>query len=417
MFIFPRMQFHVDCSSLVRLCALALLAQSAVAQTYTVLHSFAGPPDGADPIALMIDNAGNLYGATLAGGGTGVAYCSQVGCGTVFKIDSAGNESVLYAFAPTDAFNGWAPDGPYLVLDSGGNVYGTASGGGLSGCGLYGLGCGTVFRVSSTGQESVLHRFTDANADDVAPAGLVRDAAGNLYGTTYGSGYWGQGTVFKMDGKGNKTVLHTFHGYPDDGAFPRGVILDSLGNLYGVTARGGVRGVGTIFEISNTGEETILHDFGATGSTGTNIQGTLVRDSAGNFYGTTVNGGLTCGDSGCGIVYKLDAAGNFTVLHGFAGQADGAYPMSGLTLDTAGNLYGTTSSYGGPGACGTVFKIRPGGGLTVLHTFTECGNAGVAPRTAPILDAQGNLYGTTSIGGVTNSACIYGCGIVFKITP
>ena len=368
----------------------------------------------------MLDTAGNLYGATRAGGNTnGVSYCLYVGCGTIFKIDAAGNESVLYAFAPLNGFSGYAPDGPSLAWDSLGNIYGTASVGGLANCGLYRLGCGTIFAASPSGQETTLYRFNNANANDIGPAGLVRDAEGNLYGTTSGSGYWGQGTVFTLDADGNKNVLHTFQGFPDDGASPENLIRDAEGNLYGVTGHGGIQGAGTIFEISSQGVESILHDFGAPGSVGTNVQGTLVRDSVGNLYGTTVNGGGSgCGGLGCGVVYKLDAAGNYSVVHSFAGQADGAYPLGGLAIDAASNLYGTTSYQGGPGACGTVFKISPSGGLTVLHTFTECGNFEVAPRTAPIIDAQGNLYGTTSIGGViVNDACIYGCGMVFKITP
>jgi uncharacterized repeat protein (TIGR03803 family) len=119
------------------------------------------------------------------------------------------------------------------------------------------------------------------------------------------------------------------------------------------------------------------------------------------------------------VVYKLDPEGNYSVLHIFTGAADGDSPEAGLALDATGNLYGTTSFGGGTGACGTVFKLSPSGSLTVLHTFdkTECGNFVVAPRTAPIVDANGNVYGTTSLGGIVNTACSDGCGVVFKITP
>ncbi len=397
-----------------------LLVHAALAQTYTVLHSFSGPPDGAGPATLMLDAAGNLWGATQLGGNTtDNLYCSFTGCGTIFKIDASGNENVIYAFAPTSVFNGYYPDGPTLAQDTQGNIYGTTPLGGFFKCGVYGLGCGTVFKVSPSGQQTILHRFTDGDANGSEASGLVRDAAGNLYGTTGGN--WGDGAVFKLDSQGHKTVLYTFKGYPNDGAGPRDLILDSQGNLYGLTGGGGARGAGTIFEISNTGVETILHDFGAPGSIGTGLRGTLVRDSAGDLYGVTDRGGdASCqGGLGCGVVYKLDPAGNYSVLHSFTGAADGESPEGGLALDAASNLYGTTSFGGGTDACGTVFKLSPSGSLTVLHTFnkTECGNDVVLPLTAPIVDANGNVYGTTFRGGVINTTCIFGCGVVFKITP
>jgi uncharacterized repeat protein (TIGR03803 family) len=402
---------------------LVMISHAAIAQTYTVLHTFTGPPDGAGPVAMMLDNAGNFYGATLAGGATkGSKYCSIGGCGTIFKIDASGKETVVYAFAPTNVSTGYRPGGPSLVEDAEGNIYGTAQLGGAFECGLYGLGCGTVFEVTATGQETVLHRFGDAKGNGAGPSGLVRDAAGNLYGATSGGGGYGaDGSVFKLDSAGNETVLHTFTGYPKDGALPGGLVLDSEGNLYGLTGAGGVRGAGTIFEISSTGVETILHDFGASGSNGTAVRAPLARDSAGNLYGTTAYGGdANCLEGeGCGVVYKLDPAGHYGVLHSFTGGADGENPGTGVTLDAAGNLYGTTFFGGGKDDCGTVFKLSPSGSLTVLHTFsaTECGNNIVDPSSAPIVDGQGNVYGTTYYGGDVNYACIYGCGMVFKITP
>ncbi len=396
-----------------------LCAGASLAQTYTVLHTFTGPPDGANPIALMLDNAGNLYGATGGGGDTtGTTFCSPGGCGTIFKIGLTGKEHILYRFSPNGVFNGYLPQGPSLVQDAQHNIYGTTLYGGALGCNVYGgEGCGTVFKLDPTGHETALYRFTQANGNGTLPAGLVQDAAGNLYGTTYGGGI-GYGTVFKVDSQEKETILHVFQGPPNDGAAPiDGVVLDADGNLYGTTFSGGANSSsGTIFKVSNAGVETILHDFGAPGSIGGEIEGTLIRDSAGNLYGTAVQGGdPSCS---CGLVYKLDPAGNYSVLYSFTFGSDGAYPQTGLAIDAAGNLYGTTRNGGGTHACGTVFKLTPSGTLTPLHAFTDgCGRDDIVPFTAPVVDSKGNVYGTTAGGGLVNSACYYGCGVVFKITP
>ena len=324
--------------------------------TETVLHSFIGPlTDGQYPEAgLILDAAGNLYGTTAFGGGS--TNC-VIGCGAVFKLDTTGSETVLHSFAgpPTD---GQTPRGG-LVRDSAGNLYGTTwSGGSSNNCSG---GCGTVFRLDATGTETVLHSFVGSPTDGATPfAGLLRDAAGNLYGTTaYGGSKhadfcpFGCGTVFKVDTTGAETVLHNFIGGRADGTTPTGgLVRDAAGNFYGTTRQGGSFSKGTVFKLDTTGTETLLHSF--TGHPdGWQPQAGLVRDAAGNLYGTTYKGG----DRVKGMVFKVDTTGAETVLYSFHG-ADGSSPAAGFIWDAAGNLYGTTSD-GGAFGYGTVFKLTP----------------------------------------------------------
>jgi len=243
--------------------------------------------------------------------------------------------------------------------------------------------------------------------------GLVRDSAGNLYGTTiqggiysYGNSY---GTVFKIDTAGTETLLHSFNPYNGDydGSWPLGgsLVRDSAGNLYGTTYIGGLNYRGTVFELDPNGIESILYDFGSTGAgDGAYPSGTLVRDTAGNLYGVTMQGGAFEG----GTVFKLDANDNETIVHSFGGSGDGAPPGGALAMDRAGNLYGTTTG-GGSSYFGTVFKLDPSGKETVLHTFV--GKQGNGPDWGVVRDSKGNLYGTTQYGGA------YGGGVVFKVTP
>jgi len=283
---------------------------------------------------------------------------------------------------------------------------------------------------------TVLHSFTNSPDGAFPFAGLLRDAAGNLYSTTASGGVSGFGTVFKLDPAGNETVLHSFTGSPD-GAFPNaGLVMDPAGNLYGTTSQGGSGsgcgfsfGCGTVFKLDPAGNETILYSFKG-GSDGESPVAGLIMDVAGNLYGTTADGGSGGGCSfGCGTVFKLDPAGNFTVLHSFTGSpGDGGRPVAGLIMDTAGNLYGTTAE-GGSGTCtvivvpvsgcGTVFKLDPAGNEMLLHSFTG-GSDGTQPLAALIFDQAGNLYGTTEEGGSGTCTVINGvsgCGTVFKLDP
>jgi len=378
------------------LIALLVLAQPAQAQTYTVVHSFGGVLDGRTPSGgVVLDAAGNLYGTTAGGCGLGGKLC----LGTVYKVDPTGKETVLHTF-------GGGPDGAYpfladLIRDAAGNLYGTTPHGGSSP--ICDRGCGVVFKLDPSNHETVLHAFNVANGY-FPYAGLIRDASGNLYGTTLAGGTYDMGVVFKLDPAGNKTVLYTFTGGADGWGPSAAVIRDAAGNLYGTARYGGAGGNGLVFKVDPAGNKTALYAF-TGGADGALPNAGLVRDAAGNLYGTTIYGGPCCG-YGYGVVFKLDPAGNETVLHAFNGN-DGSYPWGGVIRDTAGNLYGT-ASYGGPGGYGVVFKLDPSGNLTVLHAFT--GPDGNQPISTLIQDAAGNLYGTTNSGGTYNQ------GVVFKIT-
>jgi uncharacterized repeat protein (TIGR03803 family) len=238
--------------------------------------------------------------------------------------------------------------------------------------------------------------------------------------------------VFKIDTAVTETTLYSFIGPPEggDGAFPGpGIIRDAAGNLYGATFAGGAFGAGAIFELSSGGQETLVHSFSG-GSDGAQPSSTLLLDPQGNLYGTTQNGGnAQCGGTGCGVVFELSpqSGGGWAekVLYAFcslSGCADGYRPLAGpLVMDPAGNLYGTTI-FGGTstrcnGTCGVVFELEPNGKETVLHNFTG-GRDGAIPAVGVILDSRGNLYGATEEGGDLKCQPKYGgCGVVFEITP
>jgi uncharacterized repeat protein (TIGR03803 family) len=223
----------------------------------TVLYNFAGPPDGNGPLGLIRDSAGNLYGMTTVGGNTSSAcqFYGQPGCGVVFKLDSTGHETVLYSFTG-GADGGYPPgfSGASLVVDAAGNLYGTTMWGGDLACtdNDKGMGCGVVFKVDTTGNQTVLHTFTGQPDGAFPNAGMLRDAQGNLYGTTVIGGQFNNGTIFKLDSAGNLTVLHGFGATTSDGMYPStGLIHDAAGNLYGMTQYGGSNnGGGTIFELT-----------------------------------------------------------------------------------------------------------------------------------------------------------------------
>ena len=389
----------------VMIAQVIVATQSAQAQTYKVLYSFTGGADGRTPIAGLVgDAAGNLYGTTVDGGDP---TCDlNPGCGTVFKLDTSGTETVLHTFTWADGTHPVAA----LVRDASGNLYGTTIWGGDSTC-YVPYGCGTVFKVDTTGKYTVLHTFT-GGADGVGPeADLIRDAAGNLYGTTYQGGASDRGTVFKLDTSGAERVRHI------PGAHPAGALVrDAAGSVYGTTVYGGTSNVGTVFKLDTSGTGTVLHTF-TGGVDGAYPYEGLVRDAAGNLYGIAYNGGdLTCNvPFGCGTVFEVDTTGKYTVLHTFTGGADGAHPWAALVRDAAGSLYGLTVT-GGPSDAGTVFKLDTTGKETVLYSFSG-GTDGGNPYGSLVRDAERNLYGTTAHGGITGGACRDGCGVVFKLTP
>jgi uncharacterized repeat protein (TIGR03803 family) len=370
---------------------------------FHVLYNFTGAADGALPSGgVSLDSSGNLYGVTQYGGDLSCPQVyGNVGCGTVFKLDVNNSLTVLHAF-------GSGSDGvvPYArpILDTQNNLlFGTTSAGGS---GKY---WGTVFKVDPLGNESVLYSFTGPGGDGWGPRdGLVQDSKSNLYGSTPNGGTSGDGTVFKVTLTGEETVLYSFTGGVD-GAGPSGLTRpDSNGRVYGTTPYGGSNGSGDVFEVDSTGHQSVVYSFGGTASDGFFPKSALVRDSSGNLYGTTANGGAY----GYGTIFEVSSSGQESVLYSFAGSAagDGRNPSARLVRDSQGNLYGATYA-GGLDDQGTVFKLIPGGQETVLYSFYSGGIDGTSPSGALIVDTLGNLYGVTNGGGV------YGYGMVFKITP
>lgn len=395
--------------------AFAVLASPRTAHAgLAVLHAFVGgEDDGATPEAGVIrDSAGNLYGTTRYGGGN--TGCLGQGCGAVFKLAPDGTETVLYAF--TGGTDGGEPVGD-LIEDSAGNLFGTTEDGGMTEGG--GAGYGTVFELSPGGTETVLYAFAGGSDGSYPTAGLTKDTAGNLYGTTElggtGCGGYGCGIIFKLAADGTETVLYAFTGGSDGNNPEASLIEDKAGNLYGTTEAGGVR-YGTIFKLAPDGTKTILYAF-AGGSDAAYPIASLKMDKAGNLYGTTLyGGGSTNCEYGCGAVFELSPGGAETVLHAFTGGTDGAYPSAGLVEDSAGDLYGTTAG-GGVHNQGTIFELTPGGTETLLRSFRAPQGANIVAGL--IKDKVGTLYGTASDGGGHHTAaCRYGgCGTVFKFRP
>jgi uncharacterized repeat protein (TIGR03803 family) len=374
----------------------------AQAQTFTTIYNFTGGSDGGNPSAGLIqDPGGNLYGTTV-NGGSGHYY----NYGVVFELDPVGTETVLHNF-------GGYPDGGGLetpvVRDNAGNIYGTTSSGGND--------CGVVFKIDSVGSESVLHTFT--GSDGCGPLqGLVRDKAGNLYGTTAPqlctdcSGY---GTIFKVDNKGNFTLLHTFTGRSSDGLFPYygHLTMDKSGNLYGVTWGGGAHGYGVLYEFSRSGKFIVLHSFNNSSSDGCYPYGSVLMDEAGNLYGTTSG----CGSYYYGTIWKVSARGKETILHNFAGTpSDGCTPYAGVARDSKGNLYGVTTACGANFYYGAVYELSAKGKFTLLHSFD--GTDGYYPLGEVWRTTDGTLFGTTYYGGTGNCRVYYStCGTVWKYVP
>ena len=368
----------------------AMAIQSAPAQSFKVLYNFDGASHGGDPYAsLARDAAGNLYSTVDYGGGTSYA-------GGVFKVAPDGTEAMLYNLTG-------GADGAYpfssVVRDSKGNLYGTTSQGGSDNAGV-------VFKVDPSGTETVLHNFA-GGADGVIPTGgLVRDKAGNLYGTTSQGGTSNDGIVFKISPSGKETILHTFTGSAKDGKYPTytTLLMDAQGNFYGVTEEGGSADGGILYKLSKTGKLTILHSFKGGTTDGCNVLGTPFMDAAGNFYGTT----SSCGTHTLGTVWEVKKNGQERLLHSFAGgTSDGEYPLAGVVKDATGNLYGNTET-GGASDVGTVYRIGNTGKFTLLHSFE--GTDGKYPYGSFAQNSKGTIFGSTQNGGTI------GYGTVWKIT-
>jgi uncharacterized repeat protein (TIGR03803 family) len=324
-------------------------------------------------------------------------YGGTHGNGVVYKLDTTGQYTKLHNF-----MGGPGGGNPFagVVRDPAGNLYGTT---------LYGgpASAGVVYKVDAAGQYSVLHGFTRGTDGGLPYAGLTLDPAGNLYGTASSGGIInstcisGCGVVFTVDATGRFRVLHSFTGA--DGDDPHaGVILDPAGNIYGTTYDGGASGGGVVYELNPAGQVTVLYNF-TGGADGGQPSAGVIHDSDGVLFGTTFGGGA----SSYGTVYRLDTAGKETVLHSFPGGGQGRQPAAGVIQDPVGNLYGTTPRAGAAG-CGVVYKLDPPADYTVLYSF-KCGSDGRQPDAGVIRDSAGNLYGTTIAGGK------YSFGVVFKL--
>jgi uncharacterized repeat protein (TIGR03803 family) len=358
---------------------------------FSALYAFAGGTDGAAPGANLIQASdGNFYGVTY-GGDVSTDY------GTVFKIIPSGTETILHNFSNAGG-DGVHPNGA-LVQDSSGNFYGTTSLGGAS-------NVGTVFKITASGVESVLHSFGSANDGQQPDAGLTLGSDGNFYGTTSGGGLYGSGTVFKMTPGGTETVLYSFGASASDATRPStALVKGSDGSFYGTTVGGGANGWGAVFKVTTSGAETILYSF-TFGNDGALPDAALAIGIDGNFYGTTTFGGA----NSFGTVFRLTPAGTLNTLYAFAGGTDGANPRANLVQAGDGNFYGTTA--GGEVATdyGTVFRITPTGTETVIYNFTDASDGGT-PYAALTIGTDMSFYGTTSAGGA------HGNGTVFKLTP
>ena len=350
--------------------------------------------NGSGPTAgVIMDSGGNLYGTTYGGAAND---------GTVYEV--AKGSGTLTTLASFDGANGYDPEAG-LIMDSRGNLYGTTQWGGA-------WDYGTVFElVQGSGTITTLASFNGSNGSDPY-AGLLMDGSGNLYGTTQWQVTNGVGTVFELaKGSGTITTLAQFNGA--NGAQPLSTpIMDSSGNLYGTAFAGGAQGDGTVFElVHGSGTITALASF--NGANGNAPESGLVMDPSGNLYGTTVSGGT----SNDGTVFELaKGSANIKTLASF-NDTNGAWPYAGLIIDGSGNLYGTASVGGGATGNGTVFELAKGSGkITTLAQFNGI-NSG-QPMGGLLMDSSGNLYGTTEVGGVGyQNYAVLGDGVVFEVLP
>ncbi|MGC9993631.1 MAG: choice-of-anchor tandem repeat GloVer-containing protein [Candidatus Cybelea sp.] len=393
--------------------ASSILAEARV--NYRVRYSFTGDPDGAGPGAGLLALNGRLYGTTSSGGANND--------GTVFAITQQGTETVLYSF--TGGTDGSDPGAS--LIDVNGTLYGTTELGGTA-------NSGTVFAVTTSGKEKALHSF-GGSGDGATPVASLLDVKGTLYGTTRNGGAncssGDCGTVFKITKSGKETVLHSFGG-SGDGATPVAALINVKGKLYGTSLKGGVTSshsctytrfdssCGTVFSITTSGVENVLYRF--AGIPNAQNPAAALTNVNGKLYGTTEFGGTSCGPPHCGTVFSITTSGKEKILYSFGSDGsygvDGLEPLAGLIV-VNGDLYGTTF-YGGTNCyssiyCGTIFKVTTSGKETVIYDFCSKGRYygcfdGEGPQ-AGLINVGGTLYGTTT-GGASK-----GDGVVFSLRP
>lgn len=380
--------------------AVAVHLTAARGATFKLLHSFSGGADGSSPAGgMVLDRAGNLYGTTSQGGSSG--------CGSVFEVPRGGTLTPIYSF--TCGANGAMPG--TLTIDQDGNLYGGTVGGGS-------IGCGVIFEVRSDGRERTVHTFAGPPSDGCTPYGaMIEIARDTFYGTALG-GRYSYGTIFKLARDGSVKLLRSFK-RGRQGCGPGGIVMDANGNIYGAGG-GGDDGYGCVFEFTPPRTYHVLYSFKGAPNDGSEPLG-VIMDASGDLFGTTFVGGKPgCnGNLGCGVAFEVAPDGSETVLHFFSQKhADGFNPFAGLIEDGADNLYGTTLNGGGHCAydeaygCGTVFELTPDGTETILYSFSKNDAAnGALPQAGLVGDDNAHYYGTASEGGK------YGYGTVFEITP
>jgi uncharacterized repeat protein (TIGR03803 family) len=372
--------------------------------TYKSLYSFRGPPDGTYPSGLTAVN-GAFYGTTSAGGAYG-SPSTYNGYGTVFELSTSGAERVLHSFG--SGTDGSIPLTTSGLSDVNGALYGTTEIGGVG-------GFGTVFEVSTSGAERAIYSFNGALDGSTPEQGLTA-VNGSLYGTTEGGGQYGFGTVFKVSMSGAERVIYSFQGGTADGSYPVTSLTAVNGALYGITTAGGASGgFGTVFKVSTSGAERVIYNFKGAPDGALPYAGLTAVNGA--LYGTTSTGGTktnSCSNlsTGCGTVFEVSTSGAERVLYSFKGGTDGEYPVAGL-IDVKGALYGTTEVGGTSGIVGfgTVFEVSTSGAERVLYSFKGPPD-GEYPE-AGLIDVKGALYGTTALGGVYGTS---GHGTVFEVS-
>ncbi len=374
------------------------------AVSFSVLHSFAGP-EGETPAAPLIQGADGFFYGVAAHGGDFTVLAPDGG-GTAFRVDGSGNLTTLHTFR--------GPEGAWpksLIQGRDGFFYGTATLGGQPSISTLNPGVGTIFRMDATGAVTVLHVFPySIGGGSSQPGPIVQGADGALYGSAlgaYGTTAIG-GYIYRFDPvTGDFRHLHDFVG--SDGAIPTGPLFQARdGFFYGTTNQGGLWNSGVIFKVDVLGHFVLLHSLSPLyPGEGSEPKGGVIQASDGFFYGTTEQGGYG------GEIFRMDTTGNFTVLHRFDSYfSDGGRPRSGLIEGRDGFLYGTASSGGQPVTAsryGVVYRMDKAGTVTVLHTFT--GPDGREPWAALAQGADGQLYGSTVVGGG------FGLGVLFRVDP
>jgi uncharacterized repeat protein (TIGR03803 family) len=387
-------------------CLPALGASPLAQAQFKVLYTFTGGTDGGFPRARVIrDKKGNLYGTATWGGN--LTCNSGNGCGVVYKLTKTGIETVLYSFA--GGKDGATPSAA-LIRDAKGNFYSTTAAGGNSGC--LNQGCGTIFKVDTKGKETVLYTFTGRTDGGSPSSALIMDKAGNFYGTAsiggnLNCGQYGCGVVYKLSKNGKESVLYSFNG--TDGSAPRvdSLAVDTKGNFYGTTQLGGdpTCMCGVVFKLTTTGKETVLHTFTGGATDGSYPLSGVNPDTKGNLYGTAFGGGA----NGKGIAFTITNR-VYNRMWDFGSGSDAASPVAGFTIAGNNKLYSALST-GGTLGSGALVVLDP---ITktekVLHSFNYSIDGGSPAADIFLAQIRNRIfgYGTNSQGGTTQKGAGYG---------